>query len=161
MRVLGIDPGTATTGIAIVEEKSGNLNAIYYSCIKTTSNIPISYRLDKIFKNINSIILEFSPDCLAVEELFFSDNVKTALSVGQATGVILLTASQNNLEVYKYTPLQVKKAVVGLGNASKKQVQYMVKAILKIKDEKIEDDAADALATAICHLNWTRNKKIF
>ncbi|MCK4377660.1 MAG: crossover junction endodeoxyribonuclease RuvC [Actinomycetia bacterium] len=161
MRVLGIDPGTATTGIAIVEEKSGNLNAIYYSCIKTLSNIPISYRLDKIFKNINSIILEFSPDCLAVEELFFSDNVKTALSVGQATGVILLTASQNNLEVYKYTPLQVKKAVVGFGNASKKQVQYMVKAILKIKDEKIEDDAADALATAICHLNWKRNKRIF
>jgi crossover junction endodeoxyribonuclease RuvC len=154
LRVLGIDPGTATTGIAIVEEKFGNLNAVYYSCIRTAANIPISDRLDKIFKNINSIILEFSPDCLVVEELFFSDNVKTALSVGQATGVILLAASQNNLKVYKYTPLQVKKAVVGLGNASKKQVQYMVKAILKIKDEKIEEDAADALATAICHLNY-------
>ncbi len=161
MRVVGIDPGTATTGIAIVEEKSGNLNAVYYSCIRTPANIPISDRLDRIFKNINSIILEFSPDCLVVEELFFSNNVKTALSVGQATGVILLAASQNNLKVYKYTPLQVKKAVVGLGNASKKQVQYMVKAILKIEDEKIEDDAADALATAICHLNLKRNKKIF
>jgi len=160
LKVLGVDPGTATTGVAIVEERKGKLNAVYYDCIKTSAKLPISHRLNIIYKGINDIILTYSPDCLAVEELFFSSNVKTAISVGQARGVILLAGHQNKLDVYKYTPLQVKKAVVGLGNASKKQVQYMVKAILKIGDEKIKDDAADALAIAICHLNWKGNKEL-
>ncbi|GAG73012.1 unnamed protein product [marine sediment metagenome] len=160
MKVLGVDPGTATTGVAIVEERKGKLNAVYYDCIKTSAKLPISHRLNIIYKGINDIILTYSPDCLAVEELFFSSNVKTAISVGQASGVILLAGHQNQLDVYKYTPLQVKKAAVGVGNASKKQVQYMVKAILKIGDEKIKDDAADALAIAICHLNWKGNKEL-
>jgi len=157
LRVLGVDPGTATTGVAIVEEKKGKLSAIHYDCIKTSAKLPISQRLNIIFKSINDIIFAYSPDCLAVEEIFFSSNVKTAISVGQASGVILLAGHQNQLDVYTYTPLQVKKAVVGLGNASKKQVQYMVEAILKIGDEKIRDDAADALAIAICHLNMKGN----
>jgi len=160
LKVLGVDPGTATTGVAIVEEKKGKLNAVYYDCIKTSAKLPISQRLNIIYKGINDIILTYSPDYLAVEEIFFSSNVKTAISVGQASGVVLLAGHQNQLDVYKYTPLQVKKAVVGLGNASKKQVQYMVKAILKIGDEKIKDDAADALAIAICHLNWKGNKEL-
>lgn len=160
MKVLGVDPGTAITGIAIVEEKMGELSAIYYDCIKTSANLSISYRLNKIFKGINNIVSTYSPDCIAVEELFFSSNVKTAISVGQASGVVLLAAHKNKLKAYTYTPLQVKKAVVGFGNATKKQVQYMVKAILKIDDEKIEYDAADALAIAICHLNWKEYEEI-
>lgn len=160
MKALGVDPGTATTGVAIVEERKGKLNAVYYDCIKTSAKLPISHRLNIIYKGINDIIYTYSPNCLAVEELFFSSNVKTAISVGQASGVVLLAGYQNQLDVYKYTPLQVKKAVVGVGNASKKQVQYMVKAILKIGDEKIKDDAADALAIAICHLNWKGNKEL-
>ncbi len=153
MLILGIDPGLAAVGYGLIEKKGNKYKCCDYSVIRTEASSTNIYRLEKIYNNLNDIIKEYNPDCMAVEELFFNKNVKTAIMVGQARGVILLAGSQAGLKVYEYTPLQVKQAVVGYGRARKEQVQQMVKALLNLQEIPRPDDSADALAVSICHGN--------
>ncbi len=150
--ILGIDPGVATTGYAFIEEIGKKHTVIDYGIIKTVANTEFSQRLKFIHQDLNTLIKKFKPDAVAVEELFFAKNVKTAMMVGQARGVIVLTAIMHNLAVTDFTPLQIKQAVCGYGRADKHQVQNMVKNILKLKDIPKPDDAADALAIALTYL---------
>ncbi len=150
MLVLGVDPGTAITGYGLLEEKDKKLSVLAYGCIRTDSKTPMTDRLKKIYKEILGVMDEFGPHIVAVEELFFNTNSRTAIAVGQARGTILLAVANSNLKLVEYTPLQVKQAVVGYGRAEKEQVQYMVKTILKLKETPKPDDVADALAIAVC-----------
>jgi len=151
MIILGVDPGTATTGYGLIEEKSGKLSMVDYGVIITESKQPLEDRLELLHDQLGDIIDEYNPDEIAVEELFFSTNVKTAMSVGQARGVILLVAKKSGVNIAEYTPNQVKNGICGNGNADKKQVQKMVQMLLKLTEVPQPDDAADALAIAICH----------
>ncbi len=151
MIILGIDPGIATTGVGVVELKGSKLNVHHYGIISTPAKTPLTDRLMMLSDGLKDILTTYSPDAVAVEELFFNNNAKTALIVGQARGVILLTAAQNGCQVASYTPLQVKMGVCGYGRADKTQVQYMVKKLLGLTQIPKPDDAADALAIAICH----------
>jgi crossover junction endodeoxyribonuclease RuvC len=157
MLVLGIDPGTATTGYGLVRENSdGSLVVVDYGVILTPSKLSMPERLLELHQRLSEILLLHRPQTGAVEKLFFQSNVRTALSVGQARGVALLALAQAGLEVAEYTPLQVKSAVTGYGAAEKAQVQQMVGAILSLAEIPTPDDAADALAVAICHLHSYR-----
>lgn len=151
MRIIGIDPGTAITGYSILDKEGNHIKAITYGCVYTESSWPLPKRLNKIFLEIDSIIKKYKPTQMAVEELFFNNNAKTALSVGHSRGVILLAGELNGLEIEGYTPLQVKQAIAGYGRAEKSQVQKMVKTVLCLDKIPKPDDAADALAIAICH----------
>jgi crossover junction endodeoxyribonuclease RuvC len=151
MIILGIDPGTARVGWAIVDPAHINSTGVSYGCLTTETNDIPELRLKKIYEDLLTIIDTYHPDCLSVEELFFSTNVKTAISVGQARGVILLAASMRSIPVFSYTPNVVKQTICGVGNADKKQVQYMVKQIVKLKEVPKPDDTADALALALTH----------
>jgi len=151
MIILGIDPGTATTGYGLIEEKGGMLSLIDYGVILTGAKLPLEQRLEKIYDQLEDIIEEYNPGEIAVEELFFSNNAKTAMSVGQARGVILLATQKAGVPVSEYTPNQVKNGICGYGGADKKQVQKMVQILLKLSETPEPDDAADALAIAICH----------
>lgn len=154
MLVLGIDPGTAITGYGLVEQsETGNLSAVAYGVIRTASKQALSDRLSKLYDALQEIILLHRPDSGAVEKLFFQKNAKTALSVGHARGVALLTLAQSGLQVYEYTPLEIKQAITGYGGADKRQMQWMVKTILNLSELPQPDDAADALAVAICHIH--------
>jgi len=159
MLTLGIDPGTATMGWGLVEENNHSLKQISHGCIRTSSKIHASKRLSKIFNEVRILIRKHKPDCVAVEKLFFGKNVKTANSVGEARGVILLAACEEGVPVTEYTPPQVKTAATGYGKAEKSQVQRMVKALLKLEKVPKPDDAADALAVAICHLHSKKAHK--
>lgn len=161
MLVLGIDPGTATTGYGLVRETDdGGIEMVDFGIISTPKNTPPESRLLTIFDRINDLIALHSPETAAVEKLFFQRNVTTALAVGQARGVILLGLARNNVSVFEYTPLEVKQAIAGYGGAEKKQVQLMVKALLNLHDIPRPDDAADALAIAICHCQSYRLKQL-
>lgn len=151
MTILGIDPGTATTGFGAIRKTNGKLSVVDYGVIATSDKLVMQDRLKIIFDDLNQVIKTTKPDQLVVEKLFFATNSKTAISVGQARGVVLLVAAQNNLPIAEYTPLQVKQAITGFGQATKKQVQHMVKNILSLKTIPEPDDAADALAIAIMH----------
>lgn len=152
--ILGIDPGIADTGYGLIEkDKKGNLSCLDYGTIKTSSRIEVAERLEIINDELTDIIKKYRPSLMAVEQLFFCKNVKTALVVGQARGVILLTARQNKIRLVEFTPLEVKQAVSSYGQADKVQVQRMVKLILNLKEIPKPDDAADALAIAICAAN--------
>ncbi len=151
MKILGIDPGTATTGFGVIEVEAGKKKALDYGVISTHKDLPMPDRLKELYTDLNRIIKIHQPDCCAVEQLFFARNVTTGITVGQARGVALLVAAQKKLDIYEYTPLQVKQAVTGYGQASKKQVSQMVKTILGLAEIPTPDDAADALAIAICH----------
>ncbi|MFI5358606.1 MAG: crossover junction endodeoxyribonuclease RuvC [Halanaerobiales bacterium] len=153
MLILGIDPGLAIVGYSLVEKKGNRFSVCDYGVIRTPAEATNCQRLMTIFEELSNLIATYQPDEMAVEELFFNKNVKTAIEVGQARGVILLTGAQAGLRVAEYTPLQVKQAVVGYGRASKEQVQQMVKALLNLSSLPKPDDAADALAVAICHGN--------
>ncbi len=153
MIILGIDPGTATTGYGVIKEENGKVSAVSYGCILTKANTPLGDRLEQIHNSLEDLIKKYQPDEIAVEELFFSTNVKTAMAVGQARGVVLLTCKKNRCLVAEYTPNQVKNAICSYGKADKCQVQNMVKVLLKLKEIPKPDDAADALAIAICHAN--------
>ncbi len=153
MIILGIDPGTAITGYGVLELSGNKYKLLEYGVIRTEKTEEPAARLYTVFTGINRLIEQFKPDMMAVEELFFNKNTKTALAVGQARGVIILAAHLKGVAGFEYTPLQVKQAVVGYGRADKKQVQYMVKAILNMPEIPKPDDAADALAIAICHGN--------
>jgi crossover junction endodeoxyribonuclease RuvC len=155
--VLGIDPGTATTGYGLVTEtESGGLQAISYGVILTPADLPMEKRLLILFQRIKEILLLHQPDSGAVEKLFFQRNVSTAITVGQARGVILLAMAEAGCSVAEYNPMEVKQAVCGYGGADKNQVQQMVTALLNLDKVPKPDDAADALAIAICHLNSSR-----
>lgn len=152
MKILGIDPGIGRMGWGIIEKVHGSQFIVHgYGCVETQPNSDIPGRLYAIHDEVSRIIDEYKPDALAIEDLFFAKNAKTAFSVGQARGVILLAASQKNLDIAVYTPLQVKSAVTGYGKAEKKQVGQMVKLLLHLKEIPKPDDTADALAIAITH----------
>lgn len=161
MLVIGIDPGTATTGYGIVEENTKNeIRAVAFGVVSTEAGKSAELRLLEINQKINEIILLHRPDCGAVEKLFFQRNVTTAIAVGQARGVILLSLAQAGLPVKEYTPNEVKQAVTGYGAADKRQVQEMVRTILNLKEIPKPDDAADALAIAICHIHACGYQKL-
>ncbi len=153
MVILGIDPGTAITGYGLIAKQGNHLKRIAFGVIRTIPETPTGLRLQQISRELQTIIEEYRPDVMAVEQLFFNKNVRTALAVGQARGVILLAGAQAGLDIIEYTPLQVKIAVVGYGRAEKKQVQEMVRVLLCLSEIPKPDDAADALAIAICHAN--------
>lgn len=156
MRVLGIDPGLSTMGYGVVERSEGRLRPLALGVIRTPSSAPTARRLAAIRADLLEIIRAHEPDVVAVERLFFNSNVKTAMSVGQASGVALAAAAERGLEVFDYTPPEVKLSVVGVGNAAKRQVQIMVTSLLGLGEVPRFPDAADACALAICHLNRNR-----
>jgi len=167
MLVIGIDPGTATTGYGLITEaEDGNLHVIDFGIIQTPADLPMPERLRELYRRLREILLLYHPQSGAVEKLFFQRNVRTALAVGQARGVALLALADMGMVVGEYTPLEVKQAVVGYGGADKNQVQQMVRVLLSLPEIPRPDDAADALAIAICHLqtqqfysNYTEEKK--
>lgn len=153
MIILGVDPGTATTGCAVIEAASGGskLRALDYGCIRTSPDLPMHVRLQQIYDALCNKVREYKPEVLAIEQLYFNKNVRTALTVGQARGVAILAAANCGLDIAEYTPLQIKLAVTGYGRASKGQIQRMVAALLCLPEIPRPDDTADALAVAICH----------
>ncbi len=151
MVILGIDPGTARCGYGVVEESGGNLKLVDCGIVETPAGTSTAMRLTVIYTRLNGLIVDHNPEAVAVEQLFYGNNSRTALAVGQARGVILLAAATNNVETAEYTPLQVKQAVTGYGRADKHQVKSMVKTLLDLKELKGHDDTSDALAVAICH----------
>lgn len=161
MIVLGIDPGIAIVGYGIIEYKGNSFNMLDYGVIRTKSDIPYPQRLELIFNALNHIIASYNIDEIAIEELFFSKNVKTAISVAQARGVIVLSAQINKKNIFEYTPLQVKQGISGYGKADKRQVQEMVKILLNLKSIPKPDDAADALAIAISHCHTSKFSEMF
>lgn len=153
LRVIGIDPGTATTGWAVMEKKQDQLFPLGFGFIKTAKKKSEAERLEEVGSDLESILDRFAPQEAAIEKIFFFKNQKTVIPVSQSRGAILLTLAKKGVKVASYTPLQVKQAVTGYGRAEKKQVQFMVKEILKLKKIPKPDDVADALAIAICHLH--------
>lgn len=149
MRIIGIDPGIAIVGFGIIEKRGNRLVPIQYGCLRTKANEREALRLKQIYDAMTELIERYQPDEMAIEKIFFNRNVTTAFSVGQARGVIVLSAEQASIPVYEYTPLEVKQAVVGYGQAEKKQVQEMVKLLLGLSAPPKPDDAADALGIAI------------
>ncbi len=156
MRILGLDPGLATTGWGVVEEASGELVLADFGVITTAPGQPLAERLQGLYRELTALIALQRPEVAAVEELFFSRNARTAFAVGQARGVALLALANAGLAVHEYTPLQVKQAVVGYGQATKHQVQQMVRMLLGLAEVPQPDDAADAVAVAVCHLHGVR-----
>jgi crossover junction endodeoxyribonuclease RuvC len=149
--VLGVDPGTAILGYGVVAVDGDDLSAIEYGVLTTPSFLPLSSRLLMLFDGLSAVIARTTPSEAAVEQLFFARNVQSALAVGQARGIVLLAAARKAIPVSEYTPLQVKQAVAGYGRATKDQVQQMVQVMLRLQEIPHPDDAADALAIAICH----------
>lgn len=151
MIILGIDPGIAIVGYGVIEYKNGLFRTLAYGAITTPAHTSVESRLRTVYDDLDEIIKKYKPDDMAVEELFFNNNPKTAIAVAEARGVILLCAMKNGVNIQEYTPLQVKQSVVGYGRAEKKQVMLMVNSILGLKNGPKLDDTADALAIAICH----------
>lgn len=161
MLVIGIDPGTATTGYGLIKEtESGDLSLVDFGAILTPPDRPMPWRLLQLYRSLRELIDLHHPDSSAVEKLFFARNVRTALTVGQARGVVLLALEQAGVPLAEYTPLEIKQAVAGYGGADKNQVQQMVKALLGLAEVPQPDDAADALAIAICHLHSAHMRSI-
>ncbi len=160
MRIIGVDPGIATTGVGILETVGNKHKVLYQGAILTKPKTPLSKRLKILSTELTDLIKEFQPETMAVEELFFNTNAKTALIVGQARGVILLAGEMHDLPAFGYTPPQVKTGVCGYGRADKKQVQEMVKRLLNLEKTPKPDDVADALAVAICHGHSYRIKSL-
>lgn len=151
MRIIGIDPGTGILGFGIIEVTKGKPVLVDGGVIRTPVKEDDAVRLQTIFDELTDIIADTKPDEMAVEKLFFAQNVTTAMTVAQARGVVLLTGMQAGLKIAEYTPLQIKQALTGYGRADKKQIQEMVKVILQLKEVPKPDDCADAIAAAICH----------
>jgi crossover junction endodeoxyribonuclease RuvC len=161
MLAIGIDPGTAITGYGVVEEaEDGSLTAVDYGSIETTADDSMPERLMQLYKQLKELINLHQPESGAVEKLFFARNVRTALTVGQARGVALLALAEAGVVLAEYTPNEVKQAVAGFGGADKSQVQKMVQALLGLEEIPQPDDAADALAVAICHLHSARIRSL-
>ncbi|MHB1484812.1 MAG: crossover junction endodeoxyribonuclease RuvC [Saccharofermentanales bacterium] len=158
MTIMGIDPGYAITGYGIIEYKNNKFKILNYGVISTKSTMQFEKRLLAISDGLDSLFNEYKPDSMAIEELFFSRNTTTAIGTAQARGVAILCGAKAGLDIYEYTPLQVKMAVSGYGKADKNQVQQMVRVLLNCKDIIKPDDAADALAIAICHAHTGLNQ---
>lgn len=151
LRILGMDPGLATVGFSIVDVEKSKMKLVTCGVISTPAHTSLSSRLDRIFEDMNELISSFNPNVMSIEELFFNTNITTGIAVAHARGVILLSAYRAGVQVFEYTPLQVKQAVVGYGRAEKNQVIDMVRRILALPAAPKPDDAADAVALAICH----------
>ena len=156
MRILGIDPGFAIVGFGVVDYIGNKFSVIDFGAITTNAGENIFDRFKLIYDNISELIERVKPDCVAIEELFFNTNTKTAITVAEARGILILSALNAGLPVFEYTPLQVKQAVTGYGRADKNQVQQMIKVLLNLEKIPKPDDAADALAIAICHAHSAR-----
>jgi crossover junction endodeoxyribonuclease RuvC len=153
MRVLGIDPSLRSTGFGIIEFSGTSYIPVVYGVVKPSPKLPFPSRLNEIRAEIEKVITSFSPDEAAIENAFFAQNVRTALSLGQVRGAILVSLASRSLELFEYSALEIKKAVTGYGHAGKDQVRTMVKTLLNLEDDALSLDASDALATGICHLN--------
>jgi len=151
MRALGIDPGYAIVGYGLLDYEKNHFSVVEYGAVTTESDLPFAERLEQIYTGVNLLISKFRPDSMAIEKLFFNTNAKTVIDVSQARGVLVLAARLQRVPVFEYTPLQVKQSVVGYGRAEKKQVQEMTRILLNLAKIPRPDDAADALAMAICH----------
>lgn len=151
MRILGVDPGIAIVGFGLIESNRGSVRMLQYGAVTTEAGLPLATRLVQIENDMTALISQLKPDEIAVEELFFSKNITTGIAVAHGRGVILCTAERLGVPIFEYTPMQVKQAVAGYGLADKKQVMDMTKRLLKLKAVPKPDDAADALAIAICH----------
>ena len=151
MRILGIDPGYATIGYGIIEYDNFRFKTVAYGAITTSPDKLFPDRLCDIYSDMQTLINNYKPDCLSIEKLFFNTNTTTAIDVAQARGVILLSARKSNVDIFEYTPLQVKQSITGYGRAEKHQVMEMVKTLLQLNSVPKPDDTADALALAICH----------
>jgi crossover junction endodeoxyribonuclease RuvC len=160
MIILGVDPGTATTGYGVLRKVGDRLEVMAYGPILTSSKLPAAERLKSIHDQLSRIVDANNPETLVIERLFFAKNETTALAVGRASGVVLLLAAQRGLATQEYTPLEVKQAVVGYGAADKKQVQFMVQKILNLPEQPKPDDVADALALAICHAHSVKMRSL-
>ncbi|ODM25980.1 crossover junction endodeoxyribonuclease RuvC [Clostridium sp. Bc-iso-3] len=156
MIIMGIDPGFAITGYGIVKYEGNRFTSVDYGAITTESSMDLPKRLLILYNGLKEIIEKYRPEAISIEELFFNKNIKTALAVGHGRGVAVLAAAQSGVEVFEYTPLQVKQSIVGYGRAEKTQVQQMVKAILNLPAIPKPDDVADALAVAVCHAHSYR-----
>lgn len=155
--VVGIDPGTAITGYGVVAQSvQGSFDLLACGVIRTAAETPMHLRLKELYDDISNLIREFQPDALAVEKLFFGRNVTTAITVGQARGIVLLAAAQNQVALAEYTPAEVKQAICGYGNAEKRQIQEMVRQTLRLHEIPRPDDAADGVAIALCYLQTRR-----
>lgn len=151
MIIFGVDPGYATVGCGILAYENGSFQTLDCRAVTTPANMPFEHRLNSIYREISALLERFPPDAMAVEELFFGRNQTTGIAVAQARGVILLAAAQHGVELFEYTPMQVKQAVVGYGGAEKRQVMEMTRRILQLDALPRPDDIADALAVAVCH----------
>ena len=151
MRILGIDPGLAIVGFGIVDKDNKGTTVVDYGVVTTHKDTPFPIRIKQVYSGVTRLIEKYKPDAIAMEELFFNTNTTTGIAVAEARGVALLAAIHKTDNLYEYTPLQIKQALTGYGRADKQQVQYMVKAILNLKAIPKPDDAADALAVALCH----------
>ena len=161
MIILGIDPGLATVGYGILKSEKNKLAAVEHGALITPPHTPVHERLKMIYDGTRQIIEKYNPDDLAIEELFYNTNQKTVIPVCEARGVILLCAHQSGLDISEYTPLQVKQSVVGYGRAEKNQVQAMIKNILRLDKIPKPDDAADALAIAVCHAHSKKANSLY
>ena len=160
MVILGIDPGLAHTGWGVVETRGGLCRARAYGCIQTTPAEPIDRRLGRICQEIFAVIEKYEPTQLAIENVYFAKNERSAIATAQARGAAIVACGMRGLEVGEYTPMQIKQAVVGTGSADKDQVQFMVRTLLALDHTPRPDHAADALAAAICHANTTRTEAL-
>ncbi len=158
MLVLGVDPGSVVTGYGLIEKKQNQMSCIHAGAISSSNKVPFFQRIHKIYQSMVDIMDRYRPQEMAIEDVFFSKNVKSALKIGHARGAVLIAAVQSGVEIFEYAPLEIKQSVVGYGRATKEQVRSMVRVILKL-ETKLNLDTSDALATAICHLNWTRFDK--
>ncbi|MHB1355414.1 MAG: crossover junction endodeoxyribonuclease RuvC [Anaerolineae bacterium] len=156
MRVMGLDPGLGATGYGLVDSDGQDLQPIAFGVITTKPDCALAVRLFQLHQQLHELLVRFSPNVVVIEQLFFGNNSRTAIVVGQARGVLLLATAENNLPTAEYTPIQVKQAITGYGQADKRQMQKMVALLLKMNEIPRPDDAADALAIAICYINSTR-----
>ncbi len=162
MRIIGIDPGTATVGYGLIEENDGQIAVVTYGAIVTApKDGDTARRLQMVYEQLNELLVAYQPDFAAVEELFFGRNITTAIRVGQARGVLLLALANANIPVAEYSPPKIKESVSGYGNASKQQVQFMVQNILELEEMPKPDDAADGLAVALTHYQYQRHESLY
>jgi len=160
MIIFGLDPGTATTGFGVINYSSGNVTLLDYGCITTPKNTPLAERLGQIARDLDELLAHWNPDSVAIEELFFCKNVKTAMHVAHARGAMIQKLAGSGYEINEYKPAEIKESVCGDGHADKKQIQKMVKILLRMDRTPSPDDAADALGVAICHANCLKFKTL-
>jgi crossover junction endodeoxyribonuclease RuvC len=155
MLVLGVDPGSRVTGYGLVEKKDRKLVCLQSGTVSTSAHLPFHERIHEIFQALSGIMERFSPGEMAVEDIFFHKNLQSSLKIGHARGAVLIAAVQHGIRIFDYSPLEIKKSVVGYGRATKEQVRAMIQIMLTLKNPP-PLDASDALAAAVCHINWTR-----